>query len=104
MALAMASATSLIETSSSSPTAIFFFINQPFAATRYVTRENDGVNLVVVAQGPDEELGKVLREDELAQGLARAHDGEVLSLLCREGQVSMQIIHKTYAWQGKACG
>lgn len=38
------------------------------------TRKNDGVDLVVLLELPDEELGEVARVDELAEGLASSRD------------------------------
>ena len=46
--------------------------------------EDDRVNLVVLLELPDEQLGEVARVDELAQGLARARDDERRAVLCSD--------------------
>lgn len=45
-------------------------------------RKNDGVDLLVLAEGPDKEARKILGKDKLAKGLARSPDSKVLALLC----------------------
>ena len=51
------------------------------------TRENDGSGLLVLAEGPDEEPGQILGENELAEGLASARYNKVLALLL--GQIEL---------------
>ena len=51
------------------------------------TRENDGSGLLVLAEGPDEEPGQILGENELAEGLAGARHDKVLALLL--GQIEL---------------
>ena len=46
-------------------------------------RENERLNVVVIAQLPDEELREVARVDELPERLARAPDDERRVVLCR---------------------
>lgn len=45
------------------------------------TGEDDGLDVVVLAELPDEELGEVARVDELPQGLAGAGDDEGRAVL-----------------------
>ena len=56
------------------------------------TRENDGSGLLVLAEGPDEEPGQILGENELAEGLASARHNKVLALLL--GQV--ELVNQTW--------
>ena len=46
------------------------------------TGENDGLDVVVLAQLPDKQLREVTRVDELPQRLARAAHDERRTVLC----------------------
>jgi hypothetical protein len=62
----MASATSLILTSSFSPTNDEYKPSEEEKGEK-LTRKNDGLNVIIVAQHPDEQLGEITRVDELAE-------------------------------------
>lgn len=90
----IASATCLIVISSFSPTVsrqnrerqLFFSARKLETGKEAVslTRKNDGVNLGVLLELPDEEFREVTRVDELPQGRARTRHGERRPVLLRE--------------------
>ena len=41
-----------------------------------LTRENYGLDVVILSQLPDEELGQIIREDKLAKGFTGPRDDE----------------------------
>jgi hypothetical protein len=84
MALTIASATSLILISSSSPTGrgINIQARSVCVCSRHTT-ENYWLYLIVLSQLPDEELGKVLGVDELTQWLSGSRNDERGAVLCR---------------------
>jgi hypothetical protein len=57
-----------------------------------VDRENDGLDLLVLARRPDEELGQIERVDELTEGLPRSPDFKGLALLFSQ----VRLVYKSF--------